>query len=84
MPEKNEVKKFSRVENKEDLMVGSNVKLLLDSDIHYGIIRWIGTPPGTSPDKLMAAVELVSEMNRLNGLVQKYKKTNSNDVLFIG
>lgn len=46
--------------------MGSNVKVLLDSDIHYGIIRWIGSPPGTSPDKLMAAVELVSEMNVLN------------------
>ena len=61
--EKNETKKFNRVENKGDLIVGSNVKILLDSDIHYGIIRWIGSPPGTSPGKLMAAVELVSEMN---------------------
>lgn len=59
--EKNEIKKFNRVENKEDLMVGSNVKVLLDSDIHYGVIRWIGTPSGTSPGKLMAAVELVSK-----------------------
>ncbi|XP_032674063.1 ubiquitin carboxyl-terminal hydrolase CYLD isoform X4 [Odontomachus brunneus] len=56
--EKNEIKKFSKIENKEDLMVGSNVKVLLDSDIHYGVIRWIGTPSGISPDKLMAAVEL--------------------------
>ncbi|XP_024892132.1 ubiquitin carboxyl-terminal hydrolase CYLD isoform X1 [Temnothorax curvispinosus] len=56
--EKNEVKKFNRVENKGDLMVGSNVKVLLDSDVHYGVIRWIGTPSGTSPGKLMAAVEL--------------------------
>lgn len=47
-------------------MIGSNVKVLLDSDIYYGVIRWIGTPPGTSPDKIMAAVELVSEMRRLN------------------
>lgn len=56
--EKNEIKKFNRVENKGDLMVGSNVKVLVDSDIHYGVIRWIGTPHGTSPGKLMAAVEL--------------------------
>ncbi|KAL6261106.1 hypothetical protein P5V15_008636 [Pogonomyrmex californicus] len=56
--EKNEIKKFNRIENRGDLMVGSNVKVLLDSDIHYGVIRWIGTPPGTSPGKLMAAVEL--------------------------
>ncbi|KAL0104750.1 hypothetical protein PUN28_016403 [Cardiocondyla obscurior] len=56
--EKNETKKFNRIENKGDLMIGSNVKVLLDSDIHYGIIRWIGTPPGTSPGKLIAAVEL--------------------------
>lgn len=40
-------------------MVGSNVKVLLDSDVHYGVIRWIGTPSGISPGKLMAAVELV-------------------------
>lgn len=39
--------------------MGSNVKVLLDSDVHYGIIRWIGTPPGITPGKLMAAVELV-------------------------
>lgn len=65
--EKNEIKKFNRVENKGDLMVGSNVKVLLDSDIHYGVIRWIGTPPCTSPGKLMAAVELVNKMDLLNG-----------------
>ncbi|XP_028046618.1 ubiquitin carboxyl-terminal hydrolase CYLD isoform X2 [Monomorium pharaonis] len=56
--EKNEIKKFNRVDSKGDLMVGSNVKVLLDTDIHYGVIRWIGTPPGTTPGKLMAAVEL--------------------------
>lgn len=39
--------------------MGSNVKVLLDSDIHYGIIRWIGTPPGITSGKLIAAVELV-------------------------
>jgi len=44
-------------------MVGSTVKVLVDSDIHYGVIRWIGTPTGVSPGKLMAAVELVSKMN---------------------
>ncbi|CAL7944032.1 unnamed protein product [Xylocopa violacea] len=56
-PEKNENKKFGQTEN-SDLIVGSNVKVLLDSDVHYGIIRWIGTPPGITPGKLMAAVEL--------------------------
>ncbi|XP_043507747.1 ubiquitin carboxyl-terminal hydrolase CYLD [Frieseomelitta varia] len=56
-PEKNENKKFGRTEN-VDLIVGSNVKVLLDSDIHYGIIRWIGTPSGITSGKLMAAVEL--------------------------
>ncbi|PBC32763.1 ubiquitin carboxyl-terminal hydrolase CYLD [Apis cerana cerana] len=55
--EKNENKKFGRTENL-DLIVGSNVKVLLDSDIHYGIIRWIGTPPGITSGKLIAAVEL--------------------------
>ena len=39
--------------------MGSNVKVLLDSDIHYGVIRWIGTPSGITSGKLMAAVELV-------------------------
>ncbi|XP_011161845.1 ubiquitin carboxyl-terminal hydrolase CYLD isoform X2 [Solenopsis invicta] len=56
--EKNEIKKFNKVENKGELMVGSNVKVFLDTDVHYGVIRWIGTPPGTTPGKLMAAVEL--------------------------
>ncbi|CAK9814943.1 Ubiquitin carboxyl-terminal hydrolase CYLD [Anthophora plagiata] len=56
-PEKNENKKNGRTEN-SDLIVGSNVKVLLDSDVHYGVIRWIGTPPGITPGKLMAAVEL--------------------------
>ncbi|XP_033334775.1 ubiquitin carboxyl-terminal hydrolase CYLD [Megalopta genalis] len=56
-PEKNENKKFGRMEN-SDLIVGSNVKVILDSDVHYGVIRWIGTPPGITPSKLMAAVEL--------------------------
>lgn len=56
-PEKNANKKFSRVEN-SDIIVGSNVKVLLDSEVRYGVIRWIGTPPGTTPGKLMAAVEL--------------------------
>lgn len=55
--EKNENKKFGRTENL-DLIVGSNVKVLLDSDVHYGIIRWIGTPPGITSGKLIAAVEL--------------------------
>lgn len=65
-------------------MVGSNVKVLLDSDIHYGVIRWIGTPSGTSPDKLMAAVELVSKMDLLNKLLQKNGRSNLNVILFIG
>lgn len=62
-PDKNDIKKLSKIENKEDLMVGSSVKVLLDSDVHYGVIRWIGIPPGISPGKLMAAVELVSMAN---------------------
>ncbi|KAG7207483.1 hypothetical protein KM043_009115 [Ampulex compressa] len=56
--EKNENKKFTRLDNTEDLIVGSNVKVLLDSEVKYGVIRWIGTPPGIAPGKLMAAVEL--------------------------
>ncbi|XP_026668806.1 ubiquitin carboxyl-terminal hydrolase CYLD isoform X2 [Ceratina calcarata] len=56
-PNKNENKKFGRTES-SDLIVGSNVKVLLDSDVHYGVVRWVGTPPGITPGKLMAAVEL--------------------------
>lgn len=62
-------------------MVGSNVKVLLNSDIHYGVIRWIGTPPGTSPGKLMAAVELVSKMDLLN-CYKRMKKNSLNIVLY--
>lgn len=63
-------------------MVGSTVKVLLDSDIHYGVIRWIGTPSGTSPGKLMAAVELVSKMDLLNK--QKNGRNNLKIILFPG
>jgi len=66
--EKNDIKKIGKVENEGDLMVGCNVKVLLDSNIHYGVIRWIGTLSGTSPGKLMTAVELVIEMIQLNEL----------------
>jgi len=80
VPEKNDIKKIGKVENEGDLMVGCNVKVLLDSNIHYGVIQWIGTLPGTSPGKLMTAVELVIEMTRLNKLVQKYKEIYSNNI----
>nr|XP_012151128.1 PREDICTED: ubiquitin carboxyl-terminal hydrolase CYLD isoform X1 [Megachile rotundata]XP_012151129.1 PREDICTED: ubiquitin carboxyl-terminal hydrolase CYLD isoform X1 [Megachile rotundata] len=69
-PERNENKKFGHVEN-TDLIVGSNVKVLLDSDVHYGVIRWIGTPPGITPGKLMAAVEL--DNNHPTGTDGTYK-----------
>ncbi|XP_048266234.1 ubiquitin carboxyl-terminal hydrolase CYLD isoform X2 [Bombus terrestris] len=68
--EKNENKKCGRTENL-DLIVGSNVKVLLDSDVHYGIIRWIGTPLGITPGKLMAAVEL--DDNHPSGTDGTYK-----------
>ena len=69
-PERNENKKFGHVEN-TDLIVGSNVKVLLDSDVRYGVIRWIGTPPGITPGKLMAAVEL--DDNHPSGTDGTYK-----------
>ncbi|XP_076671657.1 ubiquitin carboxyl-terminal hydrolase CYLD isoform X1 [Andrena cerasifolii] len=69
-PEKNENKKFGRLEN-SDLIVGSNVKVLLDSDAHYGVIRWIGTPPSITPGKLMAGVEL--DDNQPSGTDGTYK-----------
>ena len=45
--------------NTGDLSIGSCVKVLVDSDTHYGVIRWIGSPGGFKTDKLMAAIELV-------------------------
>lgn len=51
--------------------MGSNVKVLLDSDVRYGVIRWIGTPPGITAGKLMAAVELVCKnIENINGYVK--------------
>ncbi|XP_046830893.1 ubiquitin carboxyl-terminal hydrolase CYLD isoform X1 [Vespa crabro] len=48
--------KNCRRDKSSDLIVGSNVKVLLGSDLRHGTLRWIGTRPNTS--KLMAAVEL--------------------------
>ncbi|XP_047361757.1 ubiquitin carboxyl-terminal hydrolase CYLD isoform X1 [Vespa velutina] len=48
--------KNCRRDKSSDLIVGSNVKVLLGSDLRHGTLRWIGTRPDTS--KLMAAVEL--------------------------
>lgn len=43
------------------LSIGSYVKVLVDSDTHYGVIRWIGLPGESHSNKLMAAIELVIE-----------------------
>ncbi|XP_015175056.1 PREDICTED: ubiquitin carboxyl-terminal hydrolase CYLD [Polistes dominula] len=50
--------KNSKRDKPSDLIVGSNVKVLLGSDVRNGTLRWVGTPPGTNTSKLMAAVEL--------------------------
>lgn len=47
MSEENGNKNFRR-EKPIDLTVGSNVKVLLDTDVRHGTLRWIGTPPGTN------------------------------------
>lgn len=41
--------------------MGSCVKVLVNDDTHYGVIRWIGSS-GSSSDKLMAAIELVLKL----------------------
>ncbi|XP_066594220.1 ubiquitin carboxyl-terminal hydrolase CYLD [Prorops nasuta] len=56
--EKNENKRFGHCENYKNLSIDSVVKVCLGSDVHYGILRWIGTPAGMATGKLMAAVEL--------------------------
>ncbi|KAF7388073.1 hypothetical protein HZH66_010840 [Vespula vulgaris] len=57
MSEENGNKNFRRNKS-SDLIVGSNVKVLLGSDLRHGTLRWVGTPPDTNTSKLMAAVEL--------------------------
>ncbi|KAK2576712.1 hypothetical protein KPH14_005369 [Odynerus spinipes] len=57
MSEENGNKNFRR-EKPSDLIVGSNVKVLLGSDLRQGTLRWVGTLPDTNAGKLMAAVEL--------------------------
>lgn len=59
MSEENGNKNFRRNKS-SDLIVGSNVKVLLGSDLRHGTLRWVGTPPDTNTSKLMAAVELVN------------------------
>ncbi|XP_031777073.1 ubiquitin carboxyl-terminal hydrolase CYLD isoform X1 [Nasonia vitripennis] len=44
--------------NTGDLSVGSCVKVLVDKDTHYGIIRGIGSHTNSNSKKLMAAIEL--------------------------
>lgn len=46
-------------EKTEDVRVGSNVKVVVNSKTQRGVIRWIGTSSETAPGKLMAVVELV-------------------------
>lgn len=45
--------------NTGDMSVGSCVKVLVDNDTHYGVIRWIGSHTNSNSEKLMAAIELV-------------------------
>lgn len=59
MSEENGNKNFRR-DKPSDLIVGSNVKVLLGSDFRHGTLRWIGIRPDTNTSKLMAAVELVN------------------------
>ncbi|KAL7302139.1 hypothetical protein TKK_0005362 [Trichogramma kaykai] len=47
-----------QLQNTRDLSIGSCVKVLVDNDSHYGVIRWIGTIDRLNPNKLTAAIEL--------------------------
>ncbi|XP_058792840.1 ubiquitin carboxyl-terminal hydrolase CYLD [Phymastichus coffea] len=44
--------------NTQDLNIGSCVKVLVNNDVHYGVIRWIGSPETSNTNKMMAAIEL--------------------------
>lgn len=61
--EKKENNKHGLVPDTGDLCIGTNVKVLLDKETRSGVVRWIGTPGGLPPGKLMAAVELVRITN---------------------
>lgn len=64
--------------------MGSNVKVILDSDVHYGVIRWIGTPPSLTPGKLMAGVELVRAMGKNIQMESEVRSAKGLFVLFLG
>lgn len=57
------IKNIEQPINAGNLIVGSCVKVLVNDDAHYGVIRWIGS--SGSSDKLMAAIELVNIFNFL-------------------
>lgn len=53
------INQISNIANSGDLSIGSCVKVVVDDDAHYGVIRWIGAPENSRTNKLMAAIELV-------------------------
>lgn len=57
---KHDVKQTARKDNGDNLHLGSAVEVHLGSDTRFGVIRWIGNLPDSTPGKLMAAIELVS------------------------
>ena len=59
MIEKHGVNGIVKRDDSNNVSIGSTVEVRLGSEIRYGVIRWIGIPPGTTPGKTIAAVELV-------------------------
>ncbi|XP_043284061.1 ubiquitin carboxyl-terminal hydrolase CYLD isoform X2 [Venturia canescens] len=45
-------------EDTGDVKVDSTVEVSLGAETRYGVVRWIGTPPGVTPGKTIAAIEL--------------------------
>ncbi|KAK0162600.1 hypothetical protein PV327_006366 [Microctonus hyperodae] len=58
LQKKHDVNQTTRKDNGDDLHLGSAVEVHLGSDTRFGVIRWIGNLPGSTPGKLMAAIEL--------------------------
>lgn len=52
--------KMIRKDNGKSLDLGTEVEILVGSELRHGVIRWIDSSPGSNTSKIMAAIEFVS------------------------